>query len=140
MSGFVTVACKIPNGLELRVMAPKEEHEQVMGGGSRLVTKYYQTGESVAIKGCDARFGVPIITHGGYALTTGVDKDFWDAWLEQNKETALVKNNLIFAMAREDSAVSKSREMAEIKSGMEPIDPTANHKIGNGMTITEASA
>jgi len=119
----VTVACKLPNGVELNVMDPYSFHEQVMGGGSREVTRYRAKGDPVTIKGNTAPEGVPIITHGGYALTSGVDASFWDAWLEQFKDSPLVKNHLIYAFAREDSAAAKGREMAEIKSGMERIDP-----------------
>lgn len=40
----------------------------------------------------------------GYALTEGVDKNFWDTWLEQNKDAAYVVGKLVFAMPNNDRA------------------------------------
>lgn len=139
MGTTVTVACKIPNGLALRVMEPYTENELVMGGGTREVTKHREIGEPVMIKGNAVREKMPpIITHGGYSLTTGVPADFWEKWFEQNKETALVRNNLIYAMPREDSAAAKGREMEEVKSGQERLDPSKPVQIGQGMAIEAA--
>jgi len=128
----VTVACKVPNGLELRVMEGFEWSEPVMGGGTRTAVIHRQKGESVKIKGNAAAEGVGIINHGGYHLTSGVDASFWDAWLEQNKDTMLVTNHLVYALAREDSAAAKGREMAKTKSGMERLDPENLPKVGIG--------
>lgn len=138
MSGTVTVACKIPNGLSLRIMEPYTENELVMGGGTREVTKHREIGEPVRIKGNSSPEGTMIVTHGGYALTTGVSADFWEKWLEQNKDTALVKNNLIYALPREDSAAAKGREYEKVTSGQERIDPDKPVVLGHGMAIKKA--
>ncbi|QDH17414.1 hypothetical protein [Swingsia samuiensis] len=56
----------------------------------------------------------------GRAGRTLVDKDFWDTWLEQNKESDLVKNNLIFAEATEASASARMTELQYEATGFEP--------------------
>jgi hypothetical protein len=137
MTGSVTVACKIPNGLELRVMEAHDFNEPVMGGGTRTVQLHRQIGAPVHIKGCAAPHGIPIVTHGGYALTTNVDADFWTKWLEQNASTDMVRNNLIYAMPREDSAAGKGREQSEIRSGLERLDPAKLPKTGVEITTAD---
>ena len=119
----VTVACKLPHGFEMKVQEPYSMFEQVMGGGSREVTRYRDKGEPVFIRGVSVHEGVPIITHGGYALTQNVDEAFFNAWMAQWKDSAMVKNQLVFAMAKEESAQAKGRELKEVKSGMERLDP-----------------
>ena len=140
MAGTVTVACKIPNGLELRAMESYEWHEPVMGGGTRPVTLFRQKGDSVVVKGPAAPEGVGIVNPGGYHMTSGIDADFWAAWLEQNKDTPLVKSHMVYALAREDSAISKGRELADTKSGMERLDPSnlPNVRVA-GLTVQTAS-
>lgn len=98
MSNWVTVACKIPSGLELQ-----------------------HGGQSVMLRGSghsEARFGF------GF---TSVEKELFDAWKEVHKDQPYVKKELIFAYAREDSAVSASKERQGIKSdyltGMNPDKP-----------------
>lgn len=130
MAGSVTVALKHPNGLSLRVHEEFTMTEPVMGGGSRDVKAWRPKGEPIEIKGNSAAHGVPLVLHGGYALTTNVDADVWAAWLEQNKDTDLVKKGLIYAMPREDSAAGKGREMAEVRSGLERLDPANLPAIG----------
>lgn len=121
----VTVACKLPHGLILRLFDMLDHDEPVMGGGMRTVKKAVPRLETVTLKGYAVPFGkmpdVPVA--GGYALTTGVDAEFWDAWLEQNKTTDLVKNNLVFAAERQDTAQGRAREQDEIRNGLEPLDP-----------------
>lgn len=120
----VSVACKVPNGLILRLFEPVEANEPVMGGGFRKVHAFRPTGKNVTIKGPAHRLemapSVPVI--GGYGLTHGVDADFWSKWLEQNKESPLVTSGQIFANEKSTYVESQSREGAKIKSGLEPID------------------
>lgn len=122
--GTVSVACKLPNGLILRVFGMTERYEPVMGGGSRKVEEAAQVGEAVTIKGYAAPFGkdpkTPVA--GGYAITTGVDADLWDRWLAQNAEHPAVKAGLIFAAERVDYAKKQAEEQAGLKCGLEPID------------------
>jgi hypothetical protein len=71
MTDAVTIACKLPNGLVLRLSA----------AGRR-------TGPRYVVKGSE----------GGYALTEGIPKDFWERWLRQNKDAPCVVKKLVFAL------------------------------------------
>lgn len=125
MAGTVSVACKLPNGLALRVFTMIPHSEPVMGGGVRETELAVQHGETVTLKGYAAPFGMapeaPVA--GGYAITTGVDADFWATWLAQNAEHPAVKNGLIFAAERIDSVQKQAKEQAEVRCGLEPLDP-----------------
>jgi hypothetical protein len=129
MPGQVTVACKLPNGLILRVFDMIEKSESPVGAAPRTVREAASRAGSVTLKGCAAPYGTPKLLHGGYALTHGVDADFFEAWMAQNKEHPAVKAGLIFAHAKSDMAQGKAKEQAEIRSGLEPLkqkgDPRA---------------
>lgn len=126
MSGTVTVACKLPNGLLLRVFQMVDSNEPVMGGGWRDVKRAEPFGEQVHIKG----YALPanmqgIGLHvGGYALTPNVDADFWELWLNQNRDADYVRNGLIFAHEKKADAIAESKEKAQVWDGMGPLIPT----------------
>lgn len=126
----VTVACKISNGLVLRLYEMAEVGEAVFGGGERTIKKAFQVGEDVVLRGCaleqdSLRAGrMPGYPHvGGYALTSGVSREFWEKWLEQNKDLPAVKNHLVFADENLNNATDMAREREEVQSGYEGIDP-----------------
>lgn len=127
----VTVGCKLPNGLILRNYAWHPHRDALAGGGfsdSKIArriddTQYVVHGNTVRF--ADLRAG-NLPDHsivGGFGLTSGIPRDFWERWLELNKDTALVKNGLVFAHEEELSARSMAKERAALRSGLEPIDP-----------------
>jgi hypothetical protein len=126
MSGTVTVACKLPNGLILRGFRMDSVYESVMGGGQREVKIAHEVGEPVYINGnAHLQNEAPNCEiSNGAALTHGVDKDFWDLWLSQNKDHLAVKNGLIFAHEKPVNATAEAREKAGVKSGLERLDPS----------------
>lgn len=121
----VTVACKLPNGLALRVFNMVDKDEHVMGGGVKTVKVAQEIADRVILNGWShpQNHGSVHQIEGGFALTPGVDKQFWDKWLEQNKESDVVRNGLVFAHANTNSAASASRERKDVRSGMERLDP-----------------
>lgn len=90
----VTVGCKLPNGLVLKV------------GESKL-----------ALKGANSSRVV-----GGYGLTS-VPSDLWDAWSKAYAESPFIKKNLVFAQSTASKAEGQANEQAAVKSGLEPLDP-----------------
>ena len=129
---FTTVACKLPNGLLLRVFDWAEHDEPVMGGGFRTVKRASPIGEPVKIHGPATRFGEAPKTaiSGGYALTPNVDADFFARWLEQNADHHdAVKNHLIFASDKRQVAHDEAREKKDILSGLEPLIPGKDRRI-----------
>ncbi|EFY9786525.1 hypothetical protein NQT21_002459 [Shigella flexneri] len=92
MAEMVTVGCKLPNGLVLEV---GQKRVQVAGWRNNAVK---------------------IV--GGYGLTQ-VDKVFFDAWLAEHGQQPYVKNGVIFAQDKANSAVSQATEQKAVKSGLE---------------------
>lgn len=128
MSTTVTVACKLPHGLVLRLHTMEDVNEPTAGGGFRKVKRAQVVGEPVTIKGYSRRFDrrteqAPAAISSSYALTYGVDADFFKKWLDQNKDLDAVKNNLIWAHGEPDMVEGFIKEHEAQKSGFEPIDP-----------------
>lgn len=95
----VTVGCKLPHGLHLDIV---------------------QIGEPVArhtVKGANSSALI-----GGFGITEGVPRAFWDRWMKQSKDLAMVKNGLVFAMESTASARDKAADGAAA-SGFERLDP-----------------
>lgn len=97
----VTVACKLPNGLQLELEGK----------------------ERVVLRGTAVPFGAAPVDVGGYALTQNVDADFWNEWLAKYKNYPPVKKGLVFAYAKPQDAQARALEMKDERSGLEPIDP-----------------
>ncbi len=121
---------KISNGLILQIDEMVDTDEAVFGGGTRTVKKAVKVGEPIVLRGnaldlADLRGGkLPAFPHvGGYALTTGVPREFWEKWLEQHANDPAVKNKLVFAHADLNEASDAARAHEAVESGYEGIDP-----------------
>ena len=98
----VTVGCKLPHGLILDLAEPGQPERRVVIAGKNRAR---------------------II--GGYGLTPGVPKDFWDEWLAKHQALSFVKQGLVFAHKTEASAVAEAKEKSELRTGFEEIDRNA---------------
>ncbi len=131
-AGCVTVACKMPRGLILRVFEEFEHHEPVLGGGTRLVKQSREKpgAPRVTIHGNAIPFGrLPKFRIvGDYALTEYVDAQFWKRWWDQNQSLEMVQSNLIFACDVTEDAVARAEEQAELKSGLEPLNTEGDYR------------
>ena len=107
MAGTVLVACKLPNGLQLR-LGPTFENAEV-------------------VTVCGPAFKLDSTTHqpisSGFGLTI-VDKDFWDAWVLENKDFGPLKNGMLFAHAKGDNTKAEAKEKVGVKTTLEPMDPS----------------
>lgn len=140
----VTVACKVPNGLLLRVGKWSERDVPVLGGGTRTEREWHPDPEKIKVHGPSRAPGedprAPI--SGGYALTPGVPADVWERWLEDNKDSPLVKNQMILAHAKQDHAGGMAADRKDLRSGLEPMkqdgDPRmprqGNPNLPDGLT------
>ena len=139
MAGTVSVACKLPHGLQLRVFDMITTSEPVMGGGMRDVKTARQVGEPVIIKGnAHPQNEAPRAEiSSGYAITHGVDKDFWDLWVTQNASHEAVRNGLIFAHEKVGNTAAEAREKVEVRSNLERLDPT---KLPRGLESAPTQA
>jgi hypothetical protein len=123
--GTVTVACKLPNGLYLKIYDMVDTQEMTPLG-PRTIKMSRQVGDTHRINGFSRPFGQDptFVMAGGYALTPGIPEDFFNRWLEQNKDQAFVRSGLVFANVHHDRVADRAREQVATKSGMEPIDPS----------------
>lgn len=101
----VSVACKLPNGLRLRVAGRKEEfvlRGTALGWG---VTPEY-----------------PIV--GGAAITTEIPADFWAQWWEQYKDADFCRRGFVFAAQKQGDVRAKATELEGVSSGLEGLNTT----------------
>jgi hypothetical protein len=113
----LTVACKLPHGLVL------QNSRAIMDG--KKVLKWIKEGPEVVIKGCATHVGQPITKEiaSGFALTHGVDAEFFRTWIEHHAEFPAVKEGLIFAYETAEAVAGEAKDKAELESGFEPLDP-----------------
>lgn len=138
----ITVACKYPHGLILRLF----RHDKVdvpSPGGLRTETVPVQIGEQVRINGPVAPTNQSSRHEiaGGFALTHGVDADFFAEWMKQNAASDMVKNGLIFSASDRNSARDRAEDHVKTRTGVEPLDmsTTKNEKgreIVNDVRVT----
>jgi hypothetical protein len=65
----------------------------------------------------------------GYALTHNVSKDLFDSWLAENKDSAMVKNRLVFAYEKTDSVKDAAKDCKGVDSGLGPLIPDADRRM-----------
>lgn len=91
MPRTLTIGCKVPQGLRLRVFDMKASRD---------------TGVSIAVP-VDRGFvlsGAPLRSDGTNVwFTPGVDADLFNAWLAQNAESDLVKDGLVFVHSTDEA-------------------------------------
>lgn len=98
--GFVTVGCKLPNGMFIDMKDKSGDARRVKLNGAN-----------------DSRIV------GGYGLTEGVPADLITEWLKKNAKHPAVMNKHIFVHSETASAVAIAKEHREIQTGIEAIDP-----------------
>ena len=116
--------------------------------GPRDIDQWVRVGPVVRVRGTAYPRGTPPEGFpakpemvGGYALTHGIDKDFWDEWVKQHKDAPYVKSGMIMAYESVDAAKGFSRERAKELSGLEPLDPKGDGRVPrsthNGVSSVE---
>ncbi len=78
-----------------------------------------------ALKGAreDAHFDIRDNRILGCHGVTRVSRNFWEAWVSQNKENDLLRQNLIFAETTRRRARDQASELAQSPTGFEGLDP-----------------
>jgi len=136
----VSVASKLPMPYVLRLTKKVERVIQAHGGTHREIISLPapELGEYI-VDGCSfaQNKGPHQQLAGGFAITHGIPKAFWEKWLEQYAQMDSVKNGFIFAYSEAASTVSRAREMEDVKSGFERIDPSKKHTVGNKIRVNE---
>ncbi len=120
----VTVACKLPNGLWLRVFEWEEFDEPMYGGGFKRNKRSIETGRYMVRGPAHPQQKAPTVAlQSGYALTPGIPKEFWDKWLHDNRKTPMVEKGLIFAHENKQRVRDMAKDNKDVKTGLERIDP-----------------
>ena len=99
----VTVGCRLPHGLVLEV--------KDSSGNPVFVT----------LAGKNADMGgylylTPVMC--GY---TEVDEDYMNAWLDEFKDSAMVKSGAVFIQKNQSSAKAQNKELQNEKTGFDPL-------------------
>jgi hypothetical protein len=118
----VVIYCRHAPGLVLRAGKFTERDVGGVGGVVRTIREWHQTAE-FKVAGPAKPFGgeprAPVV--GGYAMTPGCPKELWERWLEDNKDSLLVKNKIVFASDRTDYANGEALERRGERTGLEPL-------------------
>jgi hypothetical protein len=125
----IIVGSKLPMSIELQLFNMVEQ-QRTFRGTAWVEIEAQRVGAAVTIRGTSYPRGIPPtgfisppqIVH-GYSLTYGVDAEWFEQWLAQNKTTDIVKNNmLIWGDSREDVA-DQAIDLAKLASGLDPVTP-----------------
>lgn len=60
---------------------------------------------------------------GGHGITEDVDEEFWNAWVEKNKENSLYTGGFIFANKKIKDTQAEAVEKKDNDSKTEPLKP-----------------
>jgi hypothetical protein len=127
----VCVGCRLPNGLILRVFEWVDDVEASPLGirsvrvsreipGSRFVINGWRESAHVNPNQYDR---IAQDFPNMFAITSGVPKDLWDKWFEQNCNTPLVENGQVFSTPTAHDANIEAKTRTGIRAGLEPLDP-----------------
>lgn len=132
MSAVVSVACKHQPGILMRVFDLTEYDVPVLGGGTRKESRATASEAPIKINGPAVPHGQApgYLIIGGYAITPNVPAAIATKWMMQNKDSDLVRNNLIFISDKADTVEKKAKEQKEIRSGLERLDVRSIQKDG----------
>lgn len=135
--GKVTVCSKLPFALELQLCEPANVQMRYKQE-SWVEQVWNKAGPVVVVQGTNYPIGSPPEgtvwpdrpqMAGGYALTFGVDADFFERWLEQNATTDMVKNKMIFARENAEDAKAEAVENRSRDSGFGPLKVDSDKRM-----------
>jgi hypothetical protein len=132
----VTVACKIGVpyfDLQLCEMQEVQENTQT---GPRTIKQWVRVGDVVRVRGTAYPRGTPPEgfpakpqMFNGFALTHGVSKDFWDAWVKQQAKAPYVISGMITAHESIEHVRGHAKERVGQLSGLEPLRPDKDARV-----------
>ena len=135
MTATTMVACKVPNGIILRLMKKTTELEPGPAG-SREVTRWRPIeGKHIQLNG-GISGSIEINVHSkqiinGWGVTM-VPTDFWETWLEQNPDSSLIETGVLFAAEKETDLRAEINQSNKdgVKCGLEAMDPAKPPQAG----------
>ena len=131
----VTVASKLPMSFEMQTCRKRVEQRRHQG---EVYTEevYFKDGPIAIINGYSYPNGGTVPEGfrprpkmvAGYALTHNVSKDLFDQWMIENKDSAMVRNRLVYGFEQIDTVQGKAREGTDVDSGLGPLWPDNNDR------------
>lgn len=132
----VIIASKMPMGVELqhsRMQVVQRKFRETMW----QETEAQRVGPVVRVRGTAYPQGQPPegfrdrpVLIAGYALTFNIDREWWEEWARQNKDTEMVQNGLIFAAGTSADISSRARkEFSDVDSGLGPLVPDTDRRL-----------
>jgi hypothetical protein len=129
----VTVACKLPSGVILRCFEKFKVSEPQRDGSYKDVDVFRPIPEKqFIVRGTwtasagqaynRTNHAVQDLLPGGYALTHGCPREVWDSWLHANRNSPIVRNQLIFAFPNYQTTTEEAKKLRATKTGLEPLD------------------
>lgn len=142
----VVVGCKLGIAYyDLQLQKPEEKFEQNMSGG-RKVTEWTRLGGVIRIRGTayprgtpPKGFPAPPMVVDGAALNFGIDQDFMEEWLKQNKLNPVVMNGMVFIAKDIDAAQGIARDAVKVLSGLDPVNPEGDPRLPRSTRRGEVS-
>lgn len=130
MTEYVSVGCKLPNGIYIQPYELYTTDEVLMGAPPRQIQLARSVGDPIKIQGTnpDTSTSPPPVLINGFRFTENVPLDVWENWLHFNKTGNLVKNGLLFAHKNRASAVAEAREKEGVRTGFEPMNREGDHR------------
>ena len=134
----VSIASKLPMPFVMQLHHKVKRTVQAHGGTSTIEvfepvigTKSKPSSFTIAGNSYIKRPGDAVgVINSGYAITTGIPKEFWDDWVSLYHSHDAIQNNMIFAHKESASIISMAKEHEGEKSGMERLDPKNLPKVG----------
>lgn len=110
----VSIGCKLPHGLKIALGGLEETSVE-----GKTVKMFRPNGRHINLNGYHTQ-GAAVM---GVGMTHDVDAAAWRDWAERNKDFEPLSKGLIFEFKRQSDAAPMARELANVKSGFEGIDP-----------------
>lgn len=124
----VAIACKIGVAyLDLQIFRPVTKMHDTQTG-PREVREFVREQRIIRVRGTAYPRGTVPTGYperpemwNGYAITRGIDKDFWDVYAEQNRNSPYVKNGLLLADEDENRLRARTLEGRDMRSSIDPV-------------------
>lgn len=128
MADKIIVGSKLPMSIELQHCRMVEQR-RTFRGTAWTEQEAQRHGPVVRIRGTAQPRGIPpdgyipaqIVS--GYALTFGVDSEWFEEWLRQNKQAPFVENGVLIWGEDRSEILAKAKENKAVFSGLDPVRP-----------------
>lgn len=141
------VGCKLGVRSIALQHTPLIDKDQMGNQGMRSVKEAIRTGETLVLRGTSYPRGTvpegfdppPMLTADkSTALNFGVNADWFDLWMEQNKRNPLVLNHIIFHFEKEADARAFAKEHTKEPSQLAALNPKGDSRIKQHAASTRA--